>query len=307
MQGTVTPFTERLGLDLVAKIDDFDLPDLSPYLVQLIGYKAKSGHLDAEIELRSIQGELEGKSKFKISDAEVAPADSEIMERFERQLKVPLPTALAVLKDSKDKIKLKVPITGDITDPEFNFTDAFNQALVKGMTKAAVSYLKYIFQPYGTMMTVVELGIVAGKKITALRLDPVFFDPGSDTISDSAESYLERVAKLMKTRPEIRIKVCGLATEVDKNEQKETSGKKGPEQPTTVEGSSEAAEVETYPEQLRPLTEDERLGSLAQQRAAGIKEYLVKNHGIEDDRLLMCLPEYDAREKATPKVELLVP
>jgi hypothetical protein len=307
MQGTVTPFTERLGLDLVAKIDDFDLPDLSPYLVQLIGYKAKSGHLDAEIELRSIQGELEGKSKFKISDAEVAPADSEIMERFERQLKVPLPTALAVLKDSKDKIKLKVPITGDITDPEFNFTDAFNQALVKGMTKAAVSYLKYIFQPYGTMMTVVELGIVAGKKITALRLDPVFFDPGSDTISDSAESYLERVAKLMKTRPEIRIKVCGLATEVDKNEQKETSGKKGPEQPTTVEGSSEAAEVETYPEQLRPLTEDERPGSLAQQRAAGIKEYLVKNHGIEDDRLLMCLPEYDAREKATPRVELLVP
>jgi hypothetical protein len=156
-------------------------------------------------------------------------------------------------------------------------------------------------------MTVVELGIVAGKKITALRLDPVFFDPGSDTISDSAESYLKRVGELMKTRPEIHIKVCGLATEADQNEQKETSAKKGPEQPTAVEGVADAAEVETYPEQLRPLKEDERLGNLAKQRAAGIKAYLVKNHGIEDDRLLMCLPEYDAREKATPRVELLVP
>jgi hypothetical protein len=212
-----------------------------------------------------------------------------------------------VLKDSKNKIKLKVPITGDITDPKFNFTDAFNQALVKGMTKAAVSYLKYIFQPYGTMMTVVELGIVAGKKITAVRLDPVFFNPGSDTISDSAVSYLERVAELMKTRPEIRIKVCGLATEADKSDGKKTSGSKGPEQPTAVEKSSDAPEIEPYPEQLRPLTADERLGSLAKKRAAGIKEYLVKNHGIEDDRLLMCLPEYDAREKATPRVELLVP
>jgi len=307
IQGTVTPFAERLGLDLVAKIDDFDLPGLSPYLVQLIGYKVKSGHLDADIELRSLQGNLEGKSKFKISNAEVAPADAEIMERFERQLRVPLPTALAVLKDSNNKIKLKVPITGDIADPKFNFTDAFNQALVKGMTKAAVSYLKYIFQPYGTMMTVVELGIVAGKKITAVRLDPVFFDPGSDTISNSAVSYLERVAELMKTRPEIRIKVCGLATEADKSDGKKNSGSKGPVQPTAVEKSSNASGIEPYPEQLRPFTEDERLGSLAKQRAAGIKEYLVKNHGIEDDRLMICLPEYDAREKATPRVELLVP
>ena len=307
IQGTVTPFTERLGFDLVAKIDDFDLPDLSPYLVQLIGYKVKTGHLDGDIELRSLQGNLEGNSKLKISNAEVAPADAEVMERFERQLRVPLPTALAVLKDSNNKIKLKVPITGDIADPKFNFTDAFNQALVKGMTKAAVSYLKYIFQPYGTMMTVVELGIVAGKKITAVRLDPVFFDPGSDTISNSAVSYLERVAELMKTRPEIRIKVCGLATEADKSDGKKNSGSKGPVQPTAVEKSSNASGIEPYPEQLRPFTEDERLGSLAKQRAAGIKEYLVKNHGIEDDRLMICLPEYDAREKATPRVELLVP
>jgi hypothetical protein len=307
IQGTLTPFAERLGFDLVAKIDDFDLPGLSPYLVQLIGYKVKSGHVDADIELRSLQGDLEGKSKFKISDVEIAPADAKIMERFELQLRVPLPTALAVLKDSKNKIKLKVPITGNITNPTFNVTDAFNQALVKGMTKAAVSYLKYIFQPYGTMMTVVELGIVAGKKITALRLDPVFFDPGSETISENAVPYLERVAELIKTRPEIRIKVCGLATEADKDDRKKTSAKKGPEQPTAVEGSPDATEVKAYPEELQPLSADEQLGRLAKQRAAGIKEYLVKNHGIEDDRLLVCLPEYDAREKATPRVELLVP
>ena len=307
IQGTLTPFTERLGLDLVAKIDDFDLPGLSPYLVQLIGYKVTSGHVDADIELRSLQGDLEGKSKFTISNAEFAPADAEIMERFERQLKVPLPTALAVLKDSKNKIKLKVPITGNITNPTFNFTDAFNQALVKGMTKAAVSYLKYLFQPYGTMMTVVELGMMAGAKITALRLDPVFFAPGMETISENAVPYLERVAELLKTRPEIRIKVCGLATEADKDDQKESSGKKGPEQPTASERSPDAPEVETYPEQLQPLSADEQLGRLAKQRAAGIKEYLVKNHGIEDDRLLVCLPEYDAREKATPRVELLIP
>ena len=48
-------------------------------------------------------------------------------------------------------------------------------------------------------------------------------------------------------------------------------------------------------------------GKPGEQRAAGIREYLVKNHGIEADRLLVCLPEYDARERATPRVELFVP
>jgi hypothetical protein len=156
-------------------------------------------------------------------------------------------------------------------------------------------------------MTVVELGIMAGKKVTALRLDPVFFDPGSEAISGNAVPYLERVAELLKTRPQIHLKICGLATAADKGDQKEASGKKGSEQSAAVEKSSDAAEVETYPQELAPLKADERLGSLAKQRAAGIKEYLVKNHGIEDDRLLVCLPEYDAREQATPRVELLVP
>jgi hypothetical protein len=54
IQGKVTPFTQRLGLDLAAKIDDLDLPGLSPYVVRLIGYKVTSGHLDTDIELQCL-------------------------------------------------------------------------------------------------------------------------------------------------------------------------------------------------------------------------------------------------------------
>ena len=50
------------------------------------------------------------------------------------------------------------------------------------------------------------------------------------------------------------------------------------------------------------LTADGQLGSLAKQRAAAIKEYSVKKHRMEDDRLLVCLPEYDVREAAIPRV-----
>ncbi len=309
IQGKIIPFTQRLGFDLAAKIDDADLPALSPYVLELIGYKVKSGHLDADIELRSLQGDLQGKSRFTISNAEVVPADAKIMDRFERQLKVPLPTALAVLKDSKNKIRLDVPITGDIADPKFSFTDAFNQALVKGMTKAAVSYLKYIFQPYGTMMTVVELGIVAGKKITAVRLDPVFFDSGSETIPDTALPYLERVAELMKTRPQLHIRLCGLAAGSDYEALLGTGFEtlqKEPEQAAPGEKETSGIKAEKPVElDTQPLS-DEKLQELVRQRALAIKEYLVQQHGIAPDRLLVCNPELDRDKDGKPRVELLI-
>jgi len=307
IQGEITRFSQRPNLDLVANIDDLDLALLSGYTVEMIGYLVKSGHLDADIELRSVEGELDGKTVLSIRDAEVSPADEKTMERFERQLKVPLPTALAVLSDSKKAIALEVPITGDVTDPKFDFSDAFQQALVKGMTKAAVSYLKYLFQPYGTMMAVVELGIKAGKKITALRLDPVFFEPNSAELSPETTTYVERVAELMKTRPQIRIKLCGMATAADKGDQKETSEKKESEQPAHSEEVPDTTKAETFPEKVQPLgADEEHLRELVRQRAERIKEYLVKNYGIEDDRLLVCQPEYDPREDAEPRVELLI-
>jgi outer membrane protein OmpA-like peptidoglycan-associated protein len=175
------------------------------------------------------------------------------------------------------------------------------------MTKAAITYLKYLFQPYGTMMTVVELGIMAGKKITALRLDPVFFAAGSAELSTAAVIYVERVAELMKTRPQIRIRLCGLATAADTGIKNEPATKKEPVQPTKPEEVPETSKTEPFPEKVQPLSDDQgQLRELVRERSERIKEYLVKNYGIEDDRLLVCQPEYDPREDAKPRVELLI-
>jgi hypothetical protein len=57
-------------------------------------------------------------------------------------------------------------------------------------------------------------------------------------------------------------------------------GEIGTKAANCCEKSPHAPEAEIYPEQLQPLTADESLGSLAKERAAGIKEYLVKNTGL---------------------------
>jgi hypothetical protein len=48
----------------------------------------------------------------------------------------------------------------------------------------------------------------------------------------------------------------------------------------------------------------ELLRQLAQARGDRLKQYLVEEKGIAPDRLLVCSPEVDQAEGATPRVEL---
>jgi hypothetical protein len=51
---------------------------------------------------------------------------------------------------------------------------------------------------------------------------------------------------------------------------------------------------------------DEELRQLAQNRADLVKDILVNRHGIDHERLYLCLPEIVETPKAEPVVELLV-
>ena len=72
--------------------------------------------------------------------------DAVAPEKLENKkgLPIPLQSALKVLRDKKGGVRLKIPNTGDASDPKFSFSDAINQALIKGLTLSTVSYLKYM-------------------------------------------------------------------------------------------------------------------------------------------------------------------
>ena len=99
----------------------------------------------------------------------------------------------------------------DVNDPKFVLTDAINQALTWSMRSASVSYLKYYFQPYGTLITVAEL---AGK-VLQLRLDPVPFVSGETNPLPATQDYLAKIGKLLGDRQNLRLKLCGKAVARD--------------------------------------------------------------------------------------------
>jgi hypothetical protein len=284
---------------------------LSPYIVRQIGYEVRSGQLDLTLALQAKQGVLQGVSQLMIRSLDLDPADAAKTAHLEKKLRVPLDTALSLLQDKENNIKLEVPISGDTSDPEFGLGDAIDDALIKAMKFSATTFLKYALQPYGTFLAVAELGVKAGKKVTAIRLDPVFFKPGSAHLPDGASPYLERVAELMKNRPRMRLELCGKAVETDRIHDKQLEAEKAssPERLAAQAdgntlGSAEKKDVASAGDPV--FLGQEQLEGLARERASAIKRDLVKHRGIDARRLFICYPKIEGKKDDEPRVELLV-
>ena len=205
LNGRFDAFQPAISANLQAKTRQIDMQALSAYSVKMLGYRIVSGQLNSDIKLRIAQGRLEGNNKIMLANLSVTPADEATVEQLKERLTMPLDSALDMLRDKDNNVHLETHLSGDMSDPKFSLTDAINQALTRALQTASVSYLKYFFQPYGTLITVAEF---AGKALR-LRLDPVPFPAAKATPAPATRDYIEKVGKLLQKRTKLRLKLCG--------------------------------------------------------------------------------------------------
>lgn len=280
LRGSLYPFAGKTTFELEGNVKGLDLPPLSSYTGKSLGYNLVSGQLDCDFNIKTAKGKIDGEGRLTLNNLEVSPKNEKKMKVLAAQLTMPLDAALAMLRDKKKNIRLTLPVSGQLDDPKFDLSDAINQALGKALKTSAVSFLKYTLQPYGAILTVAQL---AGKTITAVRLDPIAFPPGSAELGPGADPYLDRVAALMKERPEVRVKLCGKATPADPPKEGEKSLSGDP---------SNGANT--------------HLLELARKRASVIKDFLVTRKKIAPERLFICNPEINSDPGDPPRVELLI-
>ena len=203
---------------------------------------------------------------------------------------MPLDTALNLLRDKDDNIELEVPVTGDISSPQFSFMSIINKAIIKATGTTAISYLKYVLGPYGLAIGATEIGY---KMASGIRLEPIAFKAGSSVIEPENNAYLEKVTQILKDRKKVRITFCGWAVEQDRavfQKYLDLSTRKG----IIADDSKNAEEVE------------QKLLSLAEARAHALEKYLVEKHGIDHKRILICRPQIDPEIEAQPRVRLVI-
>jgi len=303
VNGDVHPFIKPLSLNLKSTIKNISLPPVSSYTSKTIGHDLRSGQLNADINLKITKGEIDAINKLLISNLEIKPSDPKKAAALTSQISMPLDSALSLLRDKKNDIKLELPITGNINNPDFNISGIINKALGTALKKTTMTYLTLALQPYGAIISLAKMANAASN---AVNLSPVSFATNSSNVDQTGKDYLNKITKLMRDRPQLRIKLCGKAVNADREyikQEKQTAWLKKQEAIIKKKNLSPTEQKKL----LVPPTftiADEVLLKLALQRAEAIKEILVNEHKIGAERLFLCQPAIETEKESKPRLDI---
>jgi len=290
LEGHTVVFAKRPTFDLSGSVKGLDLRPTTSYTSRYIGHRIKHGQLDMDLKVKVDNGVLDSVLNLQLYKFELEALSPEDQKELDTSMGVPVNTALALLRDKDGAIRLKLPITGDINNPDFDPSDAIFQAMSKSMTTAVINF----YTPFGL---VTAAGMVLDLT-TALQFDPVIFETGKGELAQSHLAYLDNLAKLLNERPGVHLILCGRVNLAD-HQVLFPSKKARPQELSQTDKDATAPPA-------RKLTQQEQqaLVNLATQRAEGIKDYLIQAGKVTADRLILCDPVVELQVEYISGVEI---
>ncbi len=281
ISGGVAAFTEKTNLELIGSINEVSLPAVSSYIKDSLGFELKSGQLDSTLNVKIKESQLDGKVALHMRGVDMTAANDDAVGSMKDQGAIPLNVALGMLKDKHGNIKLDIPMGGSVDDPAFGVQSFFMLIAKKAAISQAKSYLMNTFVPYAS---VVSVAISAGEFALKVRFEDLNYAPKSvNIINDTQNKYITEFIKLMKDKPKLQVKICGIATKED------------------VESEEPLKDIskEKTDEKIRAS-----LKALAKERAENFKRYVTSTSEVDSSRLLLCSPEIDFSENAQPRIKI---
>jgi hypothetical protein len=311
ISGLINPLTENAFTDITMKFQSIELTSFTPYSGKFLGYKIDKGKL--HLDLRYI---LAGRTLD--SQNHIVFDQLTLGEKVESPdaTSLPLKLAIGLLKDSKGVIDLDIPVKGSLDDPKFSVWPIVWKALLNLLVKAVTSPFKLLgalfgggndedleyvsFSPGADSLATgqrAKLDSLAralterpGLKLdvrgnAALAVDREALATKTISAQIRTEGELD-LAQISKAERERLLKLYKGTFNEDPYllvPEKDDAGKKIPR------SEREAAIVAAAFRQLvtqYQISENE-LRTLAQSRAAAIKDRLVAKGGIEELRIFL--------------------
>jgi hypothetical protein len=324
--GTIDPSPKTLFVDLTASFKDLDVSPMTPYSSKYAGYTIAKGKLSLDVKYMIDNRKLESQNlifldQFTFGDPVESPDATGL----------PVRLAVALLKDRNGQIKLDIPVSGSIDDPQFKVGRIILQVIVNLITKAATAPFSLVASLFGGGE---ELGYVE-------------FDNGSSQLDGPGMKKIETLGKVLYERPALKLEVEGrVDPERDKEAlrrhifmkkikaQKLADMLKQRVRPVPIdEIKIETNEYDKYltkaygaekfpkPRNIVGLTKsipssemeklmltniivkDEDLRNLAMERARNVTDALLKTREIPTERIFVTEPKSLASDEVKPNVK----
>lgn len=273
LTGQIAINGSQLSTDLKLRVSDLDLVPFSPYSARFVGYRVERGQLNLNSNIKLKDQLMDSEFDFVLNKLDLEDTEEHEHHELNQDLGVPLPTALSLLKNSDDKIELNIPLEGPINELNTSIGDVISTISIKAIKTAVL----YQYTPFGLLILadgIIDLG-------AGLTFEPLVFEPGSITLTNSHREQLATLAKLTQQKPNISLVLCGMVAQADLM------------QPDSKEPPA-------------PLTEEQRdrLINLAKQRQSLVLSTLIGEFEVNKGQLLTCNPSAKNALKNVPEVQV---
>jgi uncharacterized protein involved in outer membrane biogenesis len=308
IRGDMSAIGAPTYVDMVGELKKFTLAAANPYMDSLLAWTIRRGELTAKLEYKIEEGKLDAKNDILVGNLRVAPTRAS--DEVKKRIGLPLGLIVSLIKDGSGNIHVVVPITGTLTDRQFDFSDAIWTAV----KNVLVNVLKAPFRAIGGLFT------GSDDKIEEIKVDPVVFAAGGAVLSPELERQTVRVGDFLRRAPYVGLTLSSVTSPADVEVLKERAVA------ARVEKFRQEQGIADLPAALRryyqvvvkdaqlPMSVEEQLvllrkrepvpagplAELRQRRLDVTRERLAKVEGIPEARLQVLAESAPAAPAAAP-------
>ncbi|MEC4889765.1 MAG: DUF748 domain-containing protein [Nitrospira sp.] len=191
IKGQINPLSEDAYTDLAVKFENVDLLAASSYAGKYAGYPITKGKLFLDLAYKIAKKELAGENKVLI-DQLTFGGKTESPDATS----LPVPLAVALLKDRKGQIDVDLPVRGNLDDPDFKYGRVLLNTLLNLLGKVATSPLSLV-------------GALIGGSGDELRF--VEFPAGRSEWGEAETKKLAALVTVLTERPGLSLDITGAA------------------------------------------------------------------------------------------------
>jgi len=190
ISGTVNPLGESLFADIEIKGEGLGLTSASSYSGKYIGHLISKGKVSFDLTYHIEDNRLEAHNSIFIDQFDFGSSveSSDAMN-------LPVRMAVSLLRNRQGEISLDLPVSGDLSDPEFSLGGIIIKVFINLITKAVTS-------PFALIGSLVGGGD---------DLNLVNFTEGRAELDKSAEEPLAKLAGVLYDRPGLKVEIVGRA------------------------------------------------------------------------------------------------
>jgi hypothetical protein len=276
IKGDVQPFSKKMNMNLIAEIKSFDMLPLSPYIERAVQYKIQRGQVTNLLTIKVVDDEIDSIAEVTLDKFHLKSLVKEELAKDEKERSLPIAMALDLLRDSDDRIEIKLPITGHVDDPDFSLVHVMGIVFKKALVSSIVSY----YTPYG----LVDLATTAVSLLTDIRFKSLVFAAASTEITDDHVNQMNQMVQMFIDKPDLILSFCPVVTQVD---------------------ALALLELDEVPKDGLNIDTKQRaqLKIYGSDRVSKVKAYLITQK-VQAQQIILCQTDIDLSETDFPEINI---